>query len=469
MTDPGVRGHERPMLTSRLSLLGAALVVAGGACSARSSDSTTTDPYKEVAIVPVTINRDLDLLFVVDNSNSMTDKQVALAAAFPAMMDVLGELDGGIPNLHIGVISTDMGTATTMAPGLTETPGCHGDGDHGNLLLGQAGGLLVGTFLSDVADSAGGRTVNYTGALRDAFGAMARLGDQGCGFEAPLLALRSALAANAVNVGFLRPDANLAVVFVTDEDDCSASTAALFGPDSAAVGLRQSFRCTRFGLTCDQALDTPGVKTNCVPATASPMIADVQPFIDELVATKADPSMIMVAAIAGNPAPVAVELRAPPGSTELVTALAHSCSYTASLGEAVADPAVRLQAFLDGFPGRSTFQTICDGDLTSALLGIGDSAKQLVGDPCVETAGLADADAARDGIQPTCEVVDTLADAAGTTTPLPACTPADHANCYELAADLARCPRQRDHLRLTTQRSSAPLPGTRTHVRCLKA
>lgn len=38
-------------------------------------------PYVEVARIPVTLNRDLDLLFVVDDSPSMLDKQCIVLLA----------------------------------------------------------------------------------------------------------------------------------------------------------------------------------------------------------------------------------------------------------------------------------------------------------------------------------------------------------------------------------------------------
>ena len=46
---------------------------------------------QEVTSLKAIPNRNLDILFVVDNSPSMADKQAALAANFPKMMDVLGQ------------------------------------------------------------------------------------------------------------------------------------------------------------------------------------------------------------------------------------------------------------------------------------------------------------------------------------------------------------------------------------------
>jgi hypothetical protein len=58
------------------------------------------------------------------------------------------------------------------------------------------------------------------------FTCLAMLGTNGCGFERPLDAVRKALGENALpggcNAGFLRDDSLLLVLWVTDENDCSA-------------------------------------------------------------------------------------------------------------------------------------------------------------------------------------------------------------------------------------------------------
>jgi hypothetical protein len=65
-------------------------------------------------------------------------------------------------------------------------------------------------------------TLTDGGSLPDT-SCIAPLGDQGCGFEGQLKSVRQALdSSNAANAGFLRADAHLAVILVTNEDDCSA-------------------------------------------------------------------------------------------------------------------------------------------------------------------------------------------------------------------------------------------------------
>ncbi len=413
-------------------------------------------------------NPNLDILFVIDDSPSMADKQAALAAAFPRMIDVLGELDGGLPNLHIGVVTSDMGTSASgsespgPAIGQVGSGGCSGRGDDGRLQM-IAG--MNASFLSDVATH-GVREHNFSGELRDMFGQLARVGATGCGFEQHLSAMRSALI-NPTNVGFLRPNANLAVVFLADEDDCSASNTALFGPDSSALGPLQSFRCFNQGVTCDQDTNQIGVKTNCKPNAGSTFLDDVQPFVDALLAAKHDERMLMVAAIIGNADPVAVELRTPPGGGTVEPSLAHSCMFDGADGPTVADPGVRLAAFLEAFPGRATLTSVCDGDLTNPLGVIGQSAKQLIGDPCLDTTLLADA-SAEPGVQPSCEVLDIRDSRPDAPTSLAPCA-AGATDCYDLVADQVACPASADHLRVKIRRSTAVADDTWTSVRCQRA
>ena len=122
--------------------------------------------------------------------------------------------------------------------------------------------------------------------MRDTFAANATVGDHGCGYEQHLASMRRALA-NPANGDFIRPTANLAVVIVADEDDCSMTHAALLADDNITngpLGDPASFRCTRFGLTCDNGgvttddMNAVGAKSGCHARTDSPYVEDVAPF-----------------------------------------------------------------------------------------------------------------------------------------------------------------------------------------------
>jgi hypothetical protein len=431
-----------------------------------ANHDVTVGHLQDVTTLKAIPNRDLDVLFVVDNSPSMLDKQESLAQNFPRMIDVLQTLDEGVPNLHIGVVTSDMGTSgstsnTPASPIGAGQGACHDFGDNGVLAQGSA---VTDRYIVDIADGHGGRTTNYTGALRDAFTNVALVRDSGCGFEQHLRAMQHALDGNPMNAGFLRPEANLAVVIVADEDDCSVSDPQLFGGDPSIFGPLQSFRCFQFGVQCSpDDPTTPGVKIGCVPR-APQYIDDPQPFADFLVTLKGDPRMVMVAGVVGDPSTVAVELRPPAGGGTPIAALAHSCAFNGPNGPQVADPALRIATFLDGFPGRSKLTSICNADLTDALSEIGHSTKQLVGDPCLDTTALADISSAA-GIQPACEVVDIRDSAPDHPTLVPPCS-GGSGDCFELVSDVAACPTSSDHTRVRIQRAAQVSTDTWTHVRC---
>jgi hypothetical protein len=430
------------------------------------------DPHQPVAEVPVTVNRDIDLLFVIDDSPSMLDKQNNLANNFPNFVNVLNTVEGGLPNIHLGVVTTDMGTKASGSPtpglpiGQLGQGGCAQTGKSGNLTVN--GAAVTGTFISDIKQADGSRVKNYTGDLSSTFGMMARAGAGGCGFEQPLAAMKAALNNNPANAGFLRPAALLAVIFLTDEDDCSVTDTTLFGPDSPTLGPLQSFRCTRFGVTCASgggtadAMNQEGAKDGCAASTTSTLLDDVRPYHDFLIGLKADPSQVAVSSIMGTTAPFQVELRAPPGGGASVPALVHSCTFNGAAGPEVADPPARMQDFLGLFPDRATASSICQQDLSGGLSLIADLIARSIGSPCVG-ASLADVDPATAGTQVDC-IVEDVVGAAKTT--IAECDASETPTCWKLEADPINCTRF-EHLKLTVVRAGVPDPATITRMRCI--
>src|SRR5215510_4872314 len=98
----------------------------------------------EAKDIPVNVNRDLDLLFLIDDSPSMADKQTNLANNFPRFIEVLSSIPGGLPNIHLGVATSDMGTQAEdgappgLAIGSQGQGGCSGLGKNGALQLNGA-------------------------------------------------------------------------------------------------------------------------------------------------------------------------------------------------------------------------------------------------------------------------------------------------------------------------------------------
>ncbi|HEY0194593.1 MAG TPA: hypothetical protein VGC42_25950, partial [Kofleriaceae bacterium] len=106
--------------------------------AACASDDIVIGALHEVTSMPAVPNRDLDVLFVIDDSPGMSSKQVALDASMARLIDRLTQIDGGLPDLQIGVTTTDMGTSSASglpAPsiGAVGQGGCFGAGRDGAL------------------------------------------------------------------------------------------------------------------------------------------------------------------------------------------------------------------------------------------------------------------------------------------------------------------------------------------------
>ena len=468
------------------SLLGIAAVGLLAGCPDRSvSKPDVSQGRVEYKDIPVTVNRDIDILFIVDDSPSMLDKQTNLKANFPNFINVLNTIEGGLPNVHIGVTTSDLGSKgaddASPGPGIGTGPGmCSGNGKAGNLQT-YGSTAITGTFISDIKDNTGMRQVNYTGTLADAFTQIASAGANGCGFEQHIEAAKRALNNNPANAGFLRQSAYLAIIIVGDEDDCSMSHSTLIGPDTNTLGPLQSFRCTRFGIICDQggadqnAMNQVGPKGMCHSADDGLYLTKIPDYVNFFKGLKADPNSVIVAAIAGVTTPFEVELRAPVGSTQQIPALTHSCTYTdSSGGTEVADPAVRFKQLIDSFPNRSTFSTICQQDLSGGLQLIAELLKAVIGSPCIDGT-LADVDPNTPGPQYDCSVSDVtnFGKTNQMETVLPACnnagTPASSTNtpCWAIETDTANCSAGQ-HLTLKIERNNTtPPPDTHTISYCV--
>lgn len=303
----------------------------------------------------------VDVLFVIDNSGSMAEEQAALVNGFASFVNVLQSVFGSLPSLHIGVVSTDLGA------GAFAVPTCTGNGDNGRLQATPTTACNgpTGAFIQDVANPDGSRTTNYTGTLAETFSCIAPLGIDGCGFEQPLESMKRALnGSQPGNAGFLRPHAVLAVIIISDEDDCSTENTQMFDPNpSEVLGPLSSFRCFEFGVVCNpDEPRTPGVKSDCQVRTSSPYMYGVQPYIDFLVALKGGhTNRVVVGAITAPDAPINVV------SNKLGdSALQPSCTSAAGQGA----PAVRLRAFASGFGTNAHQSSICAPSYGTALEAI---------------------------------------------------------------------------------------------------
>jgi hypothetical protein len=218
----------------------------------------------------------VDLLFVVDNSGSMRQEQGALREQFPRLITTLttgrksnGETFPPVKDMHLGVVSTDMGLAGIA----NNFPGCNtqrhiNGGDDGVLLhpgnTGTGCAAMYPPFLSFIQGK------DAPEKIAQDFGCISNLGTTGCGFEQQLEAGLKALwpknykdadgnvyqpdknpilflsttnegrfghgdtpTTQGGNGGFLRNDpikglSLIAIVIVSDEEDCSSKNTGHF-------------------------------------------------------------------------------------------------------------------------------------------------------------------------------------------------------------------------------------------------
>jgi hypothetical protein len=424
-----------------------------GACSRNGLDlSGTRTAEQELQADPT---RALDLLFVVINSASTMEEQVALGRAFPTLMAELATLPGGSPDLHVGVISSDVG-AGPVALG-----SCQPGGDRGVLQTRAACGLDPRSRF--LLSSDGGRQTNFAGDLASVFACLVRLGSTGCPFEHHLQAARLALdeAATPENSGFVRPDAHLGIVLLSDDDDCSTAPGTHLFDNYQYKEFSGTF-CARAGHMCNGApLPATGPFKapfgQCQPSEMGELIP-VPDLVTAIRRVKRRPEQLTVAGIFGWPpdeASATYEIAT--GSMGQMN-LAPICQ--SSQGEAGAG--LRLNAFVTAFGGAGVRETICQDEDTATARTIGQRLVERMSVACLDERP-ADLDASTPGLQPRCEVVERPPGGAGDTA-LGPCSPQGARPCWALVED-PRC--AGSGVRVLIDRAGATAPaGTTQLFRC---
>lgn len=167
----------------------------------KKSKQHTTDVYQQSE------NDAIDLLWVIDNSGSMKPFQNALRASFDKFIKTLNSDD---IDFQIGITSTD--SCPDRAPQNLEENLCpdefpeshrvHHRGD----LVGKSGKRVIKSGDRDVVDR---------------FRRLAAVGTGGSSFEHGLTSAVNAIdkSLDGLNGSFLRPDAYLAMIVLSDEND----------------------------------------------------------------------------------------------------------------------------------------------------------------------------------------------------------------------------------------------------------
>lgn len=247
-------------------------------------------------VVDPRVRSDLDVLFVIDNSASMAQKQEQLAQAFATYIQ---QLEANGYDYHVGVVTADIGTLPPGSPspdladprcgtlkgddGVLQNLSCRERTQNTSAEFRAACDAHCPTSIMPaqrfIAKDQG--VLNVADPVA-AFKCMALVGDGGCEVQAPLEAMKRALDQHLQeNQGFLRDNAPLAIFFITDKDDYSVQLSqrsqltpasmdcGTTSPDPNSSCYSREYRGTAKGILCDQPLNVPGPKTGCRERTAS--------------------------------------------------------------------------------------------------------------------------------------------------------------------------------------------------------
>jgi hypothetical protein len=168
----------------------------------------------------------LDILFILDNSGSMVGEQAALADSFGRFVNYLNE---GEVDYHIAVVTTGMESAECPACDDLIQDSCinetHENGSFQDRICRNQGDEDNPVYVCESDSSCrnvdGGNLSCFYDDQWDS--GTVFVGVKGCGYERGLAAMRKALDSHLLdtyNQGFLREAARLAVIVVSDEDDC---------------------------------------------------------------------------------------------------------------------------------------------------------------------------------------------------------------------------------------------------------
>ncbi len=363
----------------------------------------------------------VDVLFVIDDSATMGPAQGAVASAAATLAEQL--VDAGV-DLHVATTTTDYGhpwcSTTTPSAGRLALSSCREHLDEFTSILYPDDDLSTRACTSvcdldtiPVANArpwieAGPAGTNLAGvAVGDALGCALPAGITGCGFEQPLESMARALelAADpaAPEHGFLRDEAHLVVVIVSDETDCSFADERIFNrPESGGttqywedpeLTAPTSAICWNAGVECTGG---PGVYEDCRASDrglagevdVAPDDAVLQPAsryanaLAQLHDAKqaASGASVMLFGIVGVPSEfpdVGVTFAdAVDPSEQIDWGIGPSCIGAGTK----AIPPVRVLAVGDELDGPTGMYSICADDQTPAMQGIADAVLAHVAD-----------------------------------------------------------------------------------------
>jgi hypothetical protein len=367
----------------------------------------------------------VDLLLVIDNSGSMTEEQSKLQEQIPRLIETLasgGRNEESIPDfppvkdLRVGVVTTDLGT------GEFNNQGCEAQGDDGRLIdetgtvPGPMGSTMAPPGCNTMGYGAGESFVSFippddeaaldaeAAAFAQSVGCVALVGAGGCGFEqqleSPLKAVtpsssETLFAGGTTGNGdvnaFVREDSLLAVLLVTDEEDCSAQDYNIFKRD--------------LGADAPYPLPNGNIEyhnIHCYIGDApEKALHPVQRYIDGFTALRPNPALLVFAGIVGLPdgyddadsngrvrfedilADPSMKYEAFKGPSDPVYRLKPSCSAGDDGDAAPPVRIVQVAQGLDAAGAAVTLKSICADDYAPALDAIITKIADALGGQCL--------------------------------------------------------------------------------------
>jgi hypothetical protein len=437
-----------------------------GACAgSETGDDTGTTTGGPTGPGPgLQVNKDVDILFVIDNSGSMGEEQAILAANVGSFIDLL-EAPGVDANYRIGVTTTDNGNpwcaagSTTPESGKLVMTSCttrlseflFGDfvdvqdlacNDICNLSASELEILPTTTDLDDTPKARpwlerieGKKNIPDATDTAAAFACYGPQGVNGCGFESQLesmyLALVRAQTAQEESYGFMRASAVLAVVFLTDEADCSYNKnwSAIFDTDGnkvfwsdPAAEFPTSAVCWNAGVDC---VGDPSNYSSCDPVNkdvngnigASDADAVLQPmnrYLGLLEGIEEEKQQInadqeIIVALVGGVDSDGFAFYADVDNTNPTFqdsfGIGPGCEAPNPVDPGspiTAVPPVRLRDLTEAFTPNNMF-SICDQDYSPALAAIANRIKDQI-QPACYTKCAEDTDPATEILEPDCIV-----------------------------------------------------------------
>jgi hypothetical protein len=359
--------------------------------------------------------RKMDILLVVDNSSTMGPKQARMVDAVSQFTAVL-DSPGIAVDWRLGITTTDNGN-----------PWCQGTGPEAGALVASSCRSRLPDFIFqgpteiDVTAEActdicaledlslqptaipedpdpkvrpwisGSCDANLDpDTLQDTLACAIPQGNNGCGFEQPLESMRKAIVRaqtpNEASYGFLRADAHLVVIFLTDEADCSTNNEydSIFLPDgnrafwdvdwaapTSALCWRAGVECSGdpAALSCQSAsYDVFGMLTTDPDMAVMRPVSRYQEILDEVQAGKVPGAGVYVVGALGLPlgggAPVYVDVSDTDPQQMTDFGIGPGCTTM----DERAVPPVRMLELQAGYPPPSGGNSsICDTSYSDTI------------------------------------------------------------------------------------------------------